>query len=484
MLDGHTNARLRLTVMRSLKTTSSILAASTAALIVTASELSSVAQRAAPAFSCKSDLDCQLNGVCESSSGECACDPAWGGDDCGDLQLEPGSVAYGCLPEEYTGAAPTCNVTSWGGGPPVRDPATGKWVLFVTEMAANCGLSVWQWMSTIVRASADSPEGPYTREELVIGAESHNAYYVQEPLSGKHLIFHIGTGQNGTEPWITNCTNGTTPFLQFDEKDDHASKTNNRDESQNLARESTKHKQSNNKRADDDLPLLSATVSPIGPAGDDYSPSIHESNELNGSFTPVAVKGTSEMKRGASNPAPFFFANGSALVLFRLYNSTPAKHTSRIFAMTAPSYDGPYEVRGEVFHPAGYPVFNDSSATHVNEEDPCIWRDTRGNFHNLDHFTHGHGFSEDGLTWHWADPTARGRPAWRSTLQLANGTVVDIGDAERPRVWVNPDTGAPELFFVASGGNRQPTIADGHARGFTMVQRIHTSSSSSSKSRE
>eukprot|EP00750_Incisomonas_marina_P000948 INCI10749.1.p1 GENE.INCI10749.1~~INCI10749.1.p1 ORF type:complete len:461 (+),score=40.54 INCI10749.1:156-1538(+) len=457
-------------MLKSLKIPSCLLAAAAATLVVSASESSGVAQSTPSAFfSCKSDLDCQLNGICESSSGECACDPAWGGADCGDLQLEPGTIAYGCLPEEYTGAAPTCNITSWGGGPPVRDPATGKWIMFVTEMAANCGLSVWQWMSTIVRASADSPEGPYTREELVIGAESHNAYYVQEPLSGKHLIFHIGTGENGTEPWINNCTNGTTPFPQYYENVLFASETGR--ENETLASVSPEKK-----RKVSGLHLSVASISPIGPAGDDYSPSIHEASELNGSFSPVAVKGTSQMNRGASNPAPFFFANGSALVLFRLYNSTPAKHTSRIFAMTAPSYDGPYEVRGEVFHPAGYPVFNDSSATHVNEEDPCIWRDTRGNFHNLDHFTHGHGFSEDGLTWHWADPTARGRPAWRSTLKLANGTVVDIGDAERPRVWVNPDTGSPELFFVASGGNRQPTIADGHARGFTMVQRIHASS--------
>ena len=116
------------------------------------------------------------------------------------------------------------------------------------------------------------------------------------------------------------------------------------------------------------------------------------------------------MPRGASNPAPYIFVNGTVLALFRIYNSTPARPTSRIFAMRAPSFRGPYEVLGEVFHPPGAPAFNESRASHVREEDPGIWRDKRGNFHALCHFTHGHGFSEDGVTWHWADPKARVHP--------------------------------------------------------------------------
>ena len=36
-------------------------------------------------------------------------------------------------------------------------------------------------MSTIVRAVATSPEGPYVEEELVVPTQAHNAYYVQDP---------------------------------------------------------------------------------------------------------------------------------------------------------------------------------------------------------------------------------------------------------------------------------------------------------------
>jgi len=380
------------------------------------------------AATCHSALDCQLNGLCES--GACQCDPGWGGLDCGDLQLEPGAVAYGCAPEALTGVKPTCDVTSWGGGPPVWDKKKKQWVLFVVEMAQHCGLSVWQWMSTIVKTTGVSPAGPFTRDSLVIGAESHNAYYVQDPRSGKHLIYHIGTGVNGSKPWDNNCANGTT--------------------SAGLQHMST------------------------FPAGATYSPEIHWSRSLDGPWDRLNISGVpaGEMPRGASNPAPFIFDNGTTIALFRVYNATPVHHTSRIFVMRAASFVGPYEVLGEAFHPGGSPTFNSSVSSHVHEEDPTIWRDFRGNFHALCHFTHGHGFSTDAVTWHWADPKVRGRSAWTDSILLPNGTVAEVRDGERPRIWINETSGLPELLFVASGGHRQPTVADGQARGFTLVQKI------------
>eukprot|EP00937_MAST-01D_sp_MAST-1D-sp2_P004571 g4571.t1 len=404
----------------------------------------------AASFRCATDIDCQLNGMC--ANGTCKCDDAWGGEDCGDLQLEPGTVAYGCLPEGLDhGAPPDCDFTSWGGGPPVYDASRQKWVLFVSEMAGHCGLSVWQHMSTIVRATADHPAGPYVRDALVVGAESHNAYYVQDPVSQLHLIYHIGTGDRTNQtatPWQGNCSNGTTP-----------------------------HVIEIPTAASQPAPLRAG---PIGPAGADFSPEIHASPSLHGPFTRVQIRGVPVglEPRGASNPAPYIFPNGTALVLFRLYNASVPEGvhpTSRIFAMRAPSFKGPYAVLAELFHPSGFPLFNSSGETHVNDEDPVLYRDARGHFHNLNHFTHGHGFSEDGITWHWADPKARGRTAWTSSLQLSNGSVVVLRDSERPRVWINASTGQPELLFVSTGGQKQPTAADGIARGFTMVQRIRAS---------
>ena len=82
------------------------------------------------ASSCIHDTNCELNGVCEE--GVCKCDAEWEGESCGQLKLGAPRIAYG---------GPAYGVTSWGAGPPVKNPDTGKYVLFVTEIADGCGLS-------------------------------------------------------------------------------------------------------------------------------------------------------------------------------------------------------------------------------------------------------------------------------------------------------------------------------------------------------
>ena len=67
-----------------------------------------------------------------------------------------------------------------------------------------------------------------------------------------------------------------------------------------------------------------------------------------------------------------------------------------------------------------------------------------------------------------------GGGCYNATLRTANGSVEVLQDAERPKVWVNASSGLPTLLFYASGGAKQPTVKDGRARGFTVVQRIRT----------
>lgn len=105
-----------------------------------------------------------------------------------------------------------------------------------------------------------------------------------------------------------------------------------------------------------------------------------------------------------------------------------------------------------------------------DSQDPCIWRDHRGNFHALFHFSHGHAWSPDGLVWHWGG----GKAAWQTTVRMADGSVEVWRDSERPRVWVNPESGLPELLFVASGVNSQPTKRGQGQKGFLVVQAINT----------
>lgn len=156
---------------------------------------------AVSASACTTNSDCQLNGLCTDS--KCVCDDEWHGDNCGLLSVGLGTVAYG-----------PPNTSAWGGGPPVYDPAKKKWVLYVTEMANHCGLSVWQHQSQIVRAVSSQPSGPYVHEKVVVPTQAHNPYYVQDPVTRTHLIFHIGGGDNPPTPShpFLNCTNGTTPI--------------------------------------------------------------------------------------------------------------------------------------------------------------------------------------------------------------------------------------------------------------------------------
>lgn len=102
--------------------------AALACLALAAAEAAAGEQGPPPA-SCRSDMDCQLNGACTRvrpapEPKVCVCDKGWQGVDCGTLHLNTtANVAYG-----YTAES---KFSSWGGGPPTWDEATGKYQLLV-----------------------------------------------------------------------------------------------------------------------------------------------------------------------------------------------------------------------------------------------------------------------------------------------------------------------------------------------------------------
>ena len=272
---------------------------------------------AAAAFQCGTDWDCELNGVCHPD-GACVCDPGWEGADCGKLRLVPGgSIAYGCWPSR---TQLDCDVTSWGGGPPVQDAETGKWVLFVSEMAGHCGLKPWNYMSQIVRTVGDAPWGPFVRDKVVVPRQAHNAYYAYDNSSKMHLIFHIQPGAPPSK-FLDGCTNGTTPFKRG--------------------------------RGGGTAALAALGDAPGGDAGSD-SPRLHAATSLDGPFTEVVVKGVPAVPaggaafRGAANVAPFIFENGTVLALYKVGQNCSdcgeGRGTFSIWAMRAPRFDGPYTV--------------------------------------------------------------------------------------------------------------------------------------------
>lgn len=83
-------------------------------------------------YQCTTDDDCSLNGLCNLTTQQCKCDPAWTGPDCGILDRAPAT--------RHSGYNLTGNGTSSWGGKPIRDPATGRWLLFAAEFTGGCGL--------------------------------------------------------------------------------------------------------------------------------------------------------------------------------------------------------------------------------------------------------------------------------------------------------------------------------------------------------
>lgn len=147
---------------------------------------------AAGALACTDDVDCSLNGICQS--GTCACDAPWGGPKCELLQFKP--VSY---PQGY-GTATT--VATWGGNA-IYNETDGLYHMFVSRMTNECQLNRWTKNSRIDhvrdliyrlvchvssihrplkrkcnrRTQAVSPNitGPYTFMDIAINTWSHNA---------------------------------------------------------------------------------------------------------------------------------------------------------------------------------------------------------------------------------------------------------------------------------------------------------------------
>lgn len=79
---------------------------------------------------CSGPLDCQLNGVC-NTTGQCECGAAWTGGNCSRLNLLPATKGAGF----YTANS---SWSSWG-NMVSRDPQSGKYYMAADEMASHCG---------------------------------------------------------------------------------------------------------------------------------------------------------------------------------------------------------------------------------------------------------------------------------------------------------------------------------------------------------
>eukprot|EP01060_Flectonema_neradi_P009144 TRINITY_DN16538_c0_g1_i1.p1 TRINITY_DN16538_c0_g1~~TRINITY_DN16538_c0_g1_i1.p1 ORF type:complete len:411 (+),score=44.06 TRINITY_DN16538_c0_g1_i1:54-1235(+) len=339
---------------------------------------------------CKTDWDCSLGGICVNSL--CNCDPWFTGANCTFLNLVDADTDWGFqVPASY----------SWGGHASY-DTSSKKWFGFFAFMEDHCSLQEWTTNSAIVMASSDKSEGPFdtTSYKIINKPWAHNPFLVQDPVSEDWLLWHIGDGTSPKPP--KNCSGAKPPSAVPASTPPVASK----------------------------LFVDTATNLP-GPWKSEWYILMEES-----------------WTQDVSNPSPFLFKNGTAMLYFSTANCPPGwgKAPRCISqARSTTGWQGPYTVIGTE------PIVKPES------EDPMVWRDHRGNFHlftNVNTYHKrclsgvpcgGHSWSRDGISW-----STQFIGAFGPVIHLSNGTVWNNSYIERPQV-VQNDDGTPLTFYTGLG---------------------------------
>ncbi|HEU5223981.1 MAG TPA: glycoside hydrolase family protein [Candidatus Lumbricidophila sp.] len=273
----------------------------------------------------------------------------------------------------------------------------------------------WLLRSEIVRAVADTPEGPYAFAEVVFesrGAEYWDGRSTFNPQIIKHgdtyVLFYVGT---------------THPFPDIEPGDDPVA---HEDDRVVVAR--------SNKR----IGIATAT-SVTGPFKRRDAPVLlPRPDKFDNFFT--------------SNPAPLIHEDGSVLLVYktRSYAERPYPRFlhGEVMALgvaTAPHYLGPYTTRLDE------PMF---PTDRFNLEDPFLFRgpdgyeliakDMTGNICGEYH-AGMHAHSTDGF--HWV--ADEGQKAYTRTIRWDDGTEQVMGSLERPFVLF--EHGRPTHMLFATG---------------------------------
>ena len=324
--------------------------------------------------------------------------------------------------------------SSWGGGVEY-DPKRKMWFMTVAEMALGCGLGGWGSISQCVLAESTTPNGPYRRVKTLVNPWCHGPSLGRDPVSGKWLMNHMGSGR--PRGGCHNCSavnNGTGV---------------------------TKPNAPSVPCPADGMATGSALVA----------------DDPMGAWTPVP-----KVTNGA-NCEPFFAKahgsgpNDSAAVYFACpaghhVTNTHCNNQNAFLSMSraanlSEAMAGKTTSMPVTFVLAGT---NDSNIC-FNWEDQNVWIDKRGNFHTLMHAFRGqpndyprpgcihqpsgapctsvggHAYSKDGMLWH-ISPVA----PYTGTVEYTDGSTVTYRARERPHLLFEPETGDP-IFLLNGVGN-------------------------------
>ncbi|WNR45410.1 glycoside hydrolase family protein [Paenibacillus roseipurpureus] len=267
----------------------------------------------------------------------------------------------------------------------------------------------WLAASEVVRAVSDTPEGPYTFQEVVLptrgaqywdGRATHNPHIVK--YEDTYILYYMGS----THPFSDVAPGEVLTLQDSRYKVGHA-----------------------NKRVG-----IAVSRSIFGPWKRMDNPVLPTRP---GHFDSYLT----------SNPAPCIDQNGSVLLIYkaRQYIGNGPGHMT-IGAAKAANYLGPYlPVADEALFPETMII-----------EDPFIWR-TSGGYELIAKDMTGHicgekyggmqASSMDGRHW-----TAReGRQAYSRTVRWDDGTVTLLGNMDRPFLLFQENR-PTHLFFAASDG--------------------------------
>lgn len=293
----------------------------------------------------------------------------------------------------------------------------GRYHMFASRWPKNQPMHPgWLLGSEVVRASSDTPEGPYRFEEVVLpvrgpqywdGRMTHNPHITK--VGKTYVLFYTGS---------------THPFA------DPAEPLGLNDPCVIVARANKRVGIAVSESVFGPWERMDAPILPTRPG--------HFDNLL------------------TSNPAPCVNADGAVLLMYKARGYKKPPYTGLLHGdMTlsvaaACNYRGPYQVLQEeaLFPPE-----------QINLEDPFIWhsgsrfemiaKDMMGNVCG-EKYGGVHGYSADGQ--HWS--ICQGERAYSRKVLWDDGVARTMGNLERPFILFDEDGQPTHMFFATSNGTK------------------------------
>eukprot|EP00051_Salpingoeca_urceolata_P007514 m.98249 g.98249 ORF g.98249 m.98249 type:complete len:475 (-) comp15269_c0_seq2:41-1465(-) len=412
---------------------------------------------------CNSDLDCELNGVCDGSL--CRCHRGWTGPSCGLLDLMPidetafvwpkprplPPMAHGQQtlrpqrhapkPKPLGSPIPTVPI-SWG-ATYATDPSTKQSHMFVDTCCYNPESIMHDSQGCqIIHTTGNTPMGPFSFAGIALGPNNETPH-VKRYVNGTWLMYFAGTNQQCN----VTCT-GQQPGEPL--------------------------RQSDPLRAGASTAL--APCNGTGMVGFNVATAEH----LNGPWHAtmhLQIPGLGDSQN--INPSPLVLPNGTVWVAYTDHGTGPpeyAKHGERIGIAVADRPEGPYQKLGG----PRLAIFEHQC------EDPFLFQSPgNGAFHILCHnmvkpnertnWVGIHAFSKTGGWGDWqVSPQTLGPDvlgAYSANVTWANGTVTPFYRRERPELLFDADGNIAALSTGVELYADHPDKDNNHQYSYTLLQR-------------